>query len=64
MRKSVFNVSDQVTHKLGDMLVSDLCDAKEIAAHLRGDRTADLRLCFRICEIRFSHDAANFILTK
>ena len=29
------------------------------ADQLRGYREADLRLCFRICKIRFSHDAAH-----
>ena len=27
------------------------------ADQLRGNREADLRLCFRMCKIRFSHDA-------
>ena len=29
------------------------------ADQLRGNREADLRLCFRICKKRFSHDAAH-----
>ena len=29
------------------------------ADQLRGYREADLRLCFRICKIQFSHDAAH-----
>ena len=31
------------------------------ADQLRGYREADLRLCFRICKIRFSHVAAQFV---
>ena len=29
------------------------------ADRLRGYREADLRLCFRMCKIRFSHDEAH-----
>ena len=32
------------------------------ADQLRGYREADLRLCFRLGKIRFSHDAAHLIL--
>ena len=32
------------------------------ADQLRGYREADLRLCFRICKSRFSHDAAHIVL--
>ena len=36
-----------------------LCSENKGADQLRGDREADLRLCFRICEMFFfSHDAA------
>ena len=31
-------------------------------ALISGYRTADLRLCFRICKIRFSHDEAHLKL--
>ena len=31
------------------------------ADQLRGYREADLRLCFRICKSRFSHDAAHIL---
>ena len=31
------------------------------ADQLRGYREADLRLCFRICKNRFSHDAAQSV---
>ena len=34
------------------------------ADHLRGYREADLRLCFRICKNRFSHNEAHFIMEK
>ena len=36
----------------------------EGADQLRGYHEADLRLCFRICKNRFSHDAAHFRPTK
>ena len=34
------------------------CSENQGADQLRGYREADLRLCFRICKSRFSHDAA------
>ena len=34
------------------------CSEIKGADQLRGYREADLRLCFRICKSRFSHDAA------
>ena len=36
------------------------CESKE-DDKLCGNRAADLRFCFRICKIRFSHVAAYFI---
>ena len=75
MRKPVFGVSGQVRHKPGCIAtesgerleISDLvqagshypCNEKKGADQLRGYREADLRLCFRICQKRFSHDAAH-----
>ena len=38
-----------------------LCSENKGADQLRGYREADLRLCFRICEKPFSHNAAYFI---
>ena len=36
-----------------------LCSENKGADQLRGYREADLRLCFRICKKRFSHDEAH-----
>ena len=36
-----------------------LCSENKGADQLRGYREADLRLCFRICKSRFSHDVAH-----
>ena len=41
-----------------------LCSEIKGADQLRGHLEADLRLCFRICKSRFSHDAANFFLSR
>ena len=41
---------------------SYLCSENKEADQVRGYRDADLRLCFRICKIRFSHDAAHIKL--
>ena len=38
-----------------------LCSENKGADRLRGYREADLRLCFRICKKRFSHDTAHLI---
>ena len=38
------------------------CGENKGADQLRGYREADLRLCFRICKSRFSHDTAHFLL--
>ena len=38
------------------------CSENKGADQLRGYREADLRLCFRICKSRFSHDATQIIL--
>ena len=35
------------------------CSENKGVDQLRGYREADLRLCFRICQNRFSHDAAH-----
>ena len=37
------------------------CSENKGADQLRGYREADLRLCFRICKSRFSHDAAHML---
>ena len=39
-----------------------LCSENKGADQLRDYREADLRLCFRICKKRFSHDEAPFII--
>ena len=39
-----------------------LCSENKGADQLRGYREADLRLCFRMCKKRFSHDAAHIML--
>ena len=39
------------------------CSENKGADQIRGYRDADLRLCFRICKIRVSHDEANIGLT-
>ena len=73
-------VSDQVRHKPGctarengyRLEISDLgrrciyypCSKNKGADQLRGHREADLRLKFRICDNRFSHDAAQILLMK
>ena len=36
-----------------------LCSENKGAGQLRGYREADLRLCFRKCKIRFSHNEAH-----
>ena len=36
-----------------------MCSEDKGADQLRGDRKADLRLCFRICKNPFSHVAAH-----
>ena len=38
------------------------CSENKGADQLRGYREADLRLCFRICKSRFSHDKAHLVL--
>ena len=38
------------------------CSENKGADQLHGYREADLRLFFRICKSRFSHDAAHLIL--
>ena len=66
MRKPVFGVSDQVPHKPGGtpieygyrLEISDVGSRGNVlsvnenkgADQLRGNREADLRLCFRICK--------------
>ena len=64
MRKPVFGVSDQVRHSLGctaQKMARDLkfrikevgeylCSENKVADQLCDYRTADLRLCFRICK--------------
>ena len=40
------------------------CSENKGADQLCGYRKADLRLCFLICKKGFSHDAAQFIMTK
>ena len=55
-RKSVFGISDQVRHKPGCIVTEDdcyLCSENKGADQLCGYRTADLRLCFRICKKQF-----------
>ena len=37
------------------------CSENKDADQLRGYREADLRLCFRICKSRFSHDEAHIV---
>ena len=37
------------------------CGENKGADQLRGYREADLHLCFRICQSRFSHDAAHIV---
>ena len=44
----------------GTHVLYNLCSEIKGADQLRIYRAADLRLCFRICKIRFSHDAAQF----
>ena len=39
-----------------------LCSENKGADQLRGYREADLRLCFRICKSRFSHDEAHMFV--
>ena len=39
-----------------------LCSENKGADQLRGYREADLRLCFRVCKSRFSHDAAHLYI--
>ena len=64
MRKPVFGVSDQVRYKPGCATTGDgerleisdlgrgivLCSENKGADRLCGYRTADMRLCFRICK--------------
>ena len=38
------------------------CSEYKDADQLRGNREADLRLCFRICKSRFSHNEAHMYL--
>ena len=40
-----------------------LCSENKGDDQLRGNREADLRLCFRICKIQFSHNEAHKRLT-
>ena len=62
-RKPVFGLYTEYGKKLD---ISDLgsrwiyypCSENKGADQLRGQREADLRLCFRICKKRFSHDLA------
>ena len=72
MRKPVFGVSDQASHKPGCRTTQDglrleisylyskyLCSENKGDDQLRSYRKADLRLCFRISKEkknRFSHD--------
>ena len=44
----------------------DICVAKTKAliSFAVTFRTADLRLCYRICKKRFSHDAAHILFTS
>ena len=69
-RKLVFGVTDQVRHKRAvqpQNLVKGLFGNKEVeglyflrsAGQLRGYRTADACLCFRMCKKQDSHDAAH-----
>ena len=74
VRKPVFGFFDQVWHKpagQSQKMARDLkfqiyeveglyypCSENKGADQLRGYHEADLRLCFRICKIRFSHVAA------
>ena len=39
------------------------CSENKDADQLRGNRKADLRLCFRICESWFSHVAAQLLIS-
>ena len=39
------------------------CSENKDADQLRDYRAADLRLCFRICKSRFSHDEAQIMYT-
>ena len=80
MRKPIFGVSDQVRHdqavqpqKMGRGLkfwswieegFCYLCSENKGADQMWGYRAADLRLCFLICKIRFSHDPAQLILPR
>ena len=73
-RKPVFRVFDQVLHKPGcttieydlRLEISDLniewlyymCSETKGADQLRGYREAYLRICFRVCKNRYSHDVA------
>ena len=41
-----------------------LCSENKGTDQLSGYCEADLRLCFRICKKRFSHDAAHIFPTK
>ena len=77
MRKPVFGISNQVRHnrtvwpqkmargsKYRILEVEGsfyLCSEIKGAGQLCGCRVADLRLCFRICKNRFSHDFARMI---
>ena len=70
MRNTIFGVYDLVRHKLGRTTTEDCnrveneealynrCSENKSADQMCGYRAADLRLCFRICKNRFSHDAA------
>ena len=40
------------------------CSENKGADQLRGYREADLRLCFRICKKRFSHNEAHILLER
>ena len=40
-----------------------LCSENKGAVQLRGHREADLRLCFRICKMLISHDAAHILVS-
>ena len=76
MRKPVFGVSDQVRNKPGlqplnmvrglkfwILKVGGLyypCSKNKVADQLRGDREADLRLCFRICKKPVFHKEAQY----
>ena len=37
-----------------------LSSENKVADQIRGYREADLRLCFRFCKFRFSHNEAHF----